>query len=267
MAKIKTKDLPNYDLIRRLHMARIKQINDFFIEVELTIDSLKSFQKDMLSRDSKFGYSVPKMDGGVRTVERKTSEVLNYIDHRIAYSQYAQSLVFIVARVEDYITDVLLAVLTAFPKKILISIKGNEASKNVDLKMIIEKNDIDALIYDQAKMRINEALYSSPRQYADYFTKVCGFDLGSHLQSYIEMKATRDMLVHNDGVVNAIYLEKAGALARSKNGEIVPINAEYFESSVRNMKNMSSTIYRGLLNKYGDSTEFSQSMAKQQSTN
>ncbi|MDQ1902826.1 hypothetical protein RAH32_20635 [Paracoccus sp. WLY502] len=266
MAKMKIKELPNYDLIRRLHMSRIKQINDFFIEVELTIDALKSFQKDMLSRDSKADYSVPKMNGGVRTVKRNTSEVLNYIDHRIAYSQYAQSLVFIVARVEDYITDVLLTMLLAFPRKILISIKGNESSKNVDLKTIIEKNDIDTLIFDQAKMRINEALYASPKQYADYFTKVCGFDLGPHLQNYIEMKATRDLLVHSEGVVNAIYLEKAGELARGKNGEIVPIDAEYFESSVRDMKNMSSTIYRGLLNKYGDSTEFSQSVAKQKST-
>lgn len=81
------------------------------------------------------------------------------------------------------------------------------------------------------------------------------------------MKATRDLLVHNDGVINAIYLEKAGELARGQNGEVVPISSEYFESSVRDMKNMSSIIYRGLLNKYGSSPEFSQSMTKQQSTN
>lgn len=263
MAKSKLKELPNYDLIRRLHMSRIKQINDFFIEVELTIDALKLFQKDIASKDIKAGYFVPKMDGGVRTVKRNTSEVLNYIDHRIAYSQYAQSLVFIVARVEDYITDVLLAVLVAFPKKIIMSAKGNESSKSVDLKTIIEKNDIDALIFDQAKMRINEAIYASPKQYADYFSKVCGFDLGQHLQSYIEMKATRDLLVHNDGIINAIYLDKAGTLARGKDGESVPINSEYFENSVRNIKNMSSNIYRGLLSKYGESKEFSQSMARQ----
>jgi hypothetical protein len=42
-----------------------------------------------------------------------------------------------------------------------------------------------------------------------------------------EAKATRDLLVHNNGVVNKIYMRKAGINARAKIGERIPLSGTY----------------------------------------
>ena len=44
-----------------------------------------------------------------------------------------------------------------------------------------------------------------------------------------EMKAARDLLIHNSGVVNKTYLEKAGPKARYAAGEKVVIDRQYFD--------------------------------------
>lgn len=260
MANTKIKELPNYDLIRAFQTKRVKQLNDFYIEVELTIKGLVEFQKKLAAGDQKQLYAVPRMKGGKTKVLRKRSDILNYIDRRVSYSEYAQSLVFIVAIAEDYIADVIFAILMAYPKKILISAKGNEGERAVDLKALIEKNDLEEILSDQATSRLNEVMYASPTQYGAYFQKVTGFSLGDQLSEYVELKATRDLLVHNDGIVNDIYREKAGTLARGNIGTRINVDAEYFEKSVRLLKNISSAIYRGLLDKYGKSSPFAEAV-------
>ncbi len=42
------------------------------------------------------------------------------------------------------------------------------------------------------------------------------------------MKATRDLLIHNSGIVNKTYLDKAGKMARYTVGEQVVIDSSYF---------------------------------------
>lgn len=262
MATSKVKNLPNYDLIRGFQMRRVKQINDFFIEVQLTINGLIALQEKLAHGDQKLTYTVPGMKGGQKTVPRKTSDILNYIDRRVSYSQYAQSLVFVVAIAEDYIGDIIFAILMAYPKKILVSAKGNEGELSVDLKTLIDKGDLEAILVDRAKSRLNEVMYASPTQYAVYFEKITGFSLGDNLSAYVELKATRDLLIHNDGIINEIYLEKVGGLARGAAGTRIIVDTDYFEKSVRLLKNISSAIYRGLLDKYGASAQFANSVGR-----
>ncbi|MGV3652408.1 MAG: hypothetical protein ACO1OK_13370 [Devosia sp.] len=262
MATNKLKNLPNYDLIRGFQMRRVKQINDFFIEVQLTIDGLIALQEKLAQGNQKQTYTVPGINGGKRKVPRKTSDILNYIDRRVSYSQYAQSLVFVVAIAEDYIGDIIFSILMAYPKKILVSAKGNEGERSVDLKTLIDEGDLEAILIYQATSRLNEVMYASPAQYAVYFQKITGFSLGDHLSAYVELKATRDLLIHNDGIINEIYLEKVGDRARGVVGDRIIVDADYFEQSVRLLKKISSTIYRGLLDKYGVSAQFAESVGR-----
>ena len=48
---------------------------------------------------------------------------------------------------------------------------------------------------------------------------------------YIEIKTTRDILVHNKGVANDIYVSKAGTHARVEPGKWLPVNTIYFLES------------------------------------
>ena len=46
-----------------------------------------------------------------------------------------------------------------------------------------------------------------------------------------EVKASRDILVHSQSVVNAVYLAKAGAKARYAVGDILELPEPYFRAS------------------------------------
>lgn len=255
------KKLPNYDLIRKFQAKRIKQINDFFIEVNLTISALGAFKKLVSDSPRIRSYTVPKTTIGTKNVYRNKEEIIQYIDRRINYSEYAQSLVFAVAIAEDYLQDIMFFVLIAFPKKLLISAKGNEGDRSISLKDIIDKENIEDIVVDQALLRIHEVMHASPSQYSMYFEKVVGFNLGENVARYVEIKATRDLLIHNDGLINEIYIAKAGKFARGDINERISVDSQYFEESVRNLKNISSTIYRGLMDKYGDSAPFAKAVS------
>lgn len=136
------------------------------------------------------------------------------------------------------------------------SVKGNDGAPNISLKDLISINDIDQVISNEIDIRLTDVAHASPAQYAIYFEKVAGFGLGPYLDTYIELKATRDILVHNDGVINAVYTRKAGNNSRGSEKTKIVIDAEYFEGSIRTLKNITSAIYRGLLKKYGESQSF-----------
>ena len=69
---------------------------------------------------------------------------------------------------------------------------------------------------------------------------IAGVGFCSHVSFYAssplwdslsEIKASRDILVHNKGVVNATYLAKAGKRARHKDGEPLEIPEQYHRAS------------------------------------
>lgn len=253
MAKKAIKDLANYDLIRKMHQKQIKIVNDEFIEVSLTVDALLAFQSGLVGSKPSSEYMVPQMKSGHRRVRRRISDVLNTLDRRIGYKEYSHSIVFLVANIESYISGILKICLISYPKKIKISAKGNEASRHISLESILDSSDLDEVIESEVNRRVQDVLYCAPTQYLSYFKGVTGFDLGNHADEYIEIKATRDILIHSSGVANDLYVSKSNGKARAASGEVLNIDKEYFESSVRCLKNVTSSIYRGMIEKYGES--------------
>jgi hypothetical protein len=65
-----------------------------------------------------------------------------------------------------------------------------------------------------------------------------------------EMKASRDLIVHNNGQINRLYLDKAGRLARGQIGSELSIDEDYFEEVIKNAKLLSGTIQRETEKKY-----------------
>ena len=77
---------------------------------------------------------------------------------------------------------------------------------------------------------LNDLSYKSPTEFGKEAADIVSVNLleCSAYHQYIEMKATRDVFVHNDGVANEIYVRKAGSHARVRSGVALPINQVYF---------------------------------------
>lgn len=89
-----------------------------------------------------------------------------------------------------------------------------------------------------------------PESYFNYCKSILGFEYSYGLKKqYIEIKACRDIFVHNDGIVNKIYLGKVGEKARGQNGETLSVDLPYFESTIVCLKRIVGETYRGLKKK------------------
>lgn len=67
---------------------------------------------------------------------------------------------------------------------------------------------------------------------------------------YAEVKATRDLVVHNNGVANDAYVRKAGSKARAQDAELIPLDAEYFSQAIQCMKRLANTVCKQAEKKY-----------------
>lgn len=260
----KTPKLVNQRLLRAEHQRHVRRINDIFIEAQLSVQGLKGVLQSVDELQAKgqkrFRISAPSIKGRERNIYRDFGLVSELINDRIGSKEYVQSIVFAVALVENYISSSLENIIRAYPKKLLISVKGTELkdtdSVHVDVRDVVNADSLDSLIAKKAAQRVRDASYATPESYFGYCAKVFAFEFDDSIrQQYNEIKATRDIHVHNDGVANQIYLKKASNLARAREGDPLLVDSEYLGVSISCLKQILADTYRGLKNKYGRSQE------------
>lgn len=256
------KAVMNHAALRTDHQRHVRRINDIFIETQLSVQGLAEIRKSVdamrAKGQTKFKISAPSVRGTDRNISRDLSLVQQLIDDRIQSKEYVQSLVFAVAVVESYLSKSLELVIRAYPQKLLVSPKGNdireEAPLAVDVREVVKASSLEELIAEKASQRVRDASYATPDTYFKYAAKVLGVEFDEALRAeFSEIKATRDIHVHNDGIANAIYLRKAGARARRQDGEPLPIDGDYMRVTIACLKLIVSANYRGLKSTYGDS--------------
>jgi hypothetical protein len=86
-----------------------------------------------------------------------------------------------------------------------------------------------------AERELNELKYDRPAAWFEYMNKTVhlGCPTTDEIERVAEMKAGRDLLIHNSGIVNRTYLDKAGIQARYALGDKVVIDRRYFEGCWR----------------------------------
>ena len=80
-------------------------------------------------------------------------------------------------------------------------------------------------------------MFGKPKDYPNKASEILSIEIEPEtINSFIEIKASRDLIVHCGGIVNKVYLDKTLRLARSQLGERLPINEEYYISVVSILK-------------------------------
>ncbi|RZJ49169.1 MAG: hypothetical protein EOO19_06105 [Chryseobacterium sp.] len=128
-----------------------------------------------------------------------------------------------VTMVEGIFVIVINKLLQEYPEKIGSKIK-------IDATIILESQSLDELKNYLFKRVINDLTYKSPEDFAKDFKDISGVDLlkCESYSYYIELKATRDLFMHNDGIINEIYLRKVKDFKRGDDGEKIVCDYDYF---------------------------------------
>lgn len=126
---------------------------------------------------------------------------------------------------EDFIFDLLRLWLAAYP--------GSLAKKQIEFGTALQAPDKAALTLAVVDRELNELKYERVAEWFAYLERLVklGCPTAAEVGRLAEIKASRDILAHNKGVANAVYVSKAGKLARCAAGEPLEISEQYLRQS------------------------------------
>jgi len=146
-----------------------------------------------------------------------------YPRYRTTYLQ-GLSFVQLTTVFEAFLFDFLQLLLTHDPRHLA-------QKKQIEVGVALSAADRDALVLLIAERELNELKYDRPKAWFDYLNRIMklGCPTDDEIERIAEMKAARDLLIHNSGIVNQTYRDKAGTKARYVVGDKLVIDRPYFD--------------------------------------
>lgn len=242
--------------IYRRHIRLFRYLNDAWIFTELLRPELLTKAKALRATNNieKKNYPVPKeerngKDNAIGTVnsKRRDEEIggLFYSQHNRGI--FETNIISMVSRTEAFIQDCIAIVVTAFPKKL-----GILADKNgIPLDVFLDHDDRKDVISRFVALRCEGLMFAKPSEYMEKLAKVLAIPLDEELVlEFIEIKASRDLIIHNNGRINKLYMDKVGSKARGKVGDELSVDHDYFRHVITKLKRLSGSIQRETENAY-----------------
>jgi len=182
--------------------------------------------------------------------KRTDAEVMEIYDRYLATGLYEAFLVSTLSRFESFLADVLTAFFLAYPMRITERVQGIPACPDVSAADIINADDKDELMRMIIQEHMEQVFRQRPSDYMKYVVEIIGVQADKSFMDYYEIAATRDLVVHNSGVINGLYMQKAGKKARGDLGDRLTVDKEYFYGALAKMKKVSGAIKRDVEKKY-----------------
>ncbi|VTT97696.1 Uncharacterized protein OS=Rhodopirellula maiorica SM1 GN=RMSM_04820 PE=4 SV=1 [Gemmataceae bacterium] len=154
--------------------------------------------------------------GTVTTESVLAAKIPDYRSKRLTEATFHSFLAIFEAFLIDFVR--------AYPQNLA-------AADPVPVDVVLEAKDkleITDFLIDRAIVGL---LYRKPADWFAYLERrlKLGCPSAAEVERIAEAKATRDVLMHNRGVVNEVYVAKAGALARFTAGQFIDIPEPYHQ--------------------------------------
>ena len=103
----------------------------------------------------------------------------------------------------------------------------------VDVKDVVVAHDKNAIVQRIIDAHVGSLTYKSPHDWFEQINAMVALGAPAAVDVYrlAELKATRDIFVHNRGIVNETYLRKAGASARAAAGQPLDLPDAYVRTA------------------------------------
>lgn len=166
--------------------------------------------------------------GTVTTGADLAGKAQGYVSVYLAEATFQQFM----AIFETFLTDFLRAWLMANPTGLRPEGKKDK-EMTVGLSAILDARDKESLIRSLVERRVGGVMYARPTAWFSFLKRVTRISnpTREEIALIAEAKATRDVLVHNRGIVGQQYLEKVGAQARAKVDDRIEISESYHQET------------------------------------
>lgn len=213
------------------------ELNDVYIWTSFARQALESAREDGKFLGTK-NFRVPSRTKN-KKVDRTPAQLSRIAEKAVNQEIFFSVFVYVVAQVEAFVSDTLAELLRFDNRRLKTRIKGIDHTSKLEVSDLIDAKSREELIEQVIRKELVTLFYASPMLQMEYLQSVAGIKLPDDLVSkWLELKATRDIIVHSSGVANALYLRKAGTLARASEGEALPMNEGYFGDALASMKSL-----------------------------
>jgi len=171
-------------------------------------------------------------------------------EHLDAMAKYPHMLmdmafIYLVALFDAYLVDVFTAVLIHRPETL-------KSKKQLTYEKIIELNVEGNLISYLARREVNQLSYRSIAEQAEYYKSKFNVNLadsGVDIKTLTKIRAIRNLLVHNNGVVNSTFMN-AVKHSEYQLRERIVITAEYWEECWQQLRTVATFMLNAILDKF-----------------
>jgi len=235
--------------IYREHVKLYRHINDEYTFLSIIIPHLKKEAESFLAKPPKEKSTFRVVKKGKTVISRrKNIYITNMLQQRIDRGLFETVIISLVSRVETHLQECMRHVIDTYPEKISV-LAGEKAT--IPLEQVLIAKDREQVLSDYIEQKCMNLMFMLPQDYIARFEKLMSIELPAKLISeYIEIKATRDIIIHGDGVANNIYLQKAKEFARADIGEDISIDRPYFNHVVETLKKFAGAIMSRVEQKY-----------------
>jgi hypothetical protein len=232
--------------VARLQVGIVRELNNIHIFLEQAIPLLRAARDVHATSTHKKDrrYTVPSVRRA-KFARRKDREIKQIYDYFTSNRLYESFLLTAIAEFESFLGRVLREILCEYPIKLSTSVQGIPPYKQVPLETLLTAATVDGAVRAAITEHLGNVFFAQPKAYLEYVSKVAGLKADDpSFDSYVEIKATRDLVIHNHGIVNAVYLQKAGKKARGALGQAISVDSAYFDGAIATLKRVSGIIKR-----------------------
>lgn len=243
--------------IYRRHLALVRELRDMYIFLQQATPALEAAKAMHIPDDKRGGkdkrYFVP-VAGRTKHAQRKDADLIAIYDYYLKYGLYKTFLVTGVSEFEVFLADVLTFVFEQYPGGISRKYPGIQATTSVDIETVVNRDSQEDIVTEAIRKHVQGVFYAKPSTYINYVCEIVGANRNEDaFAEYIEIKATRDLLVHGDAKVSTVYLAKSGERARATLGDVLDVDEEYFGHFVKTATRISGVIERDSKSKFPNS--------------
>ena len=185
--------------LRDLTLAALRAAHDHYFHERFAWESLAA----RISEGTTFSLSNPDT-GNTIDQHALAAKIPDYVRRELTESSFIRFITIF----EGWMVGLLRIWLTAYPQSLY--------KKQLDFRTAYEAPDRAAIVEAVVLKELNEVAYDKPAGWFAYLKERIGLTrpTDDEIAEFAEAKASRDLLVHGGGVVNKIYLAKAGQFAR-----------------------------------------------------
>lgn len=205
--------------------------------------------------------TVYELEEPVLSAHKELKKILNELSD-LEIGNYGIQGIFClaVARFETMLSDLIFSMLRFFPQKLTLFKKNADFAKDEQkpLSFNMEQFLRGDLMYSVLETEVNKLAYSNLENIANVFSKIYAIEIdeiNNNINQLIEIKETRNLLLHNNLLVNEIYLSKTKSIKRSNLlGDKLLIDMDYTLKSVKLILGITSEIIQKIEAKYSKFT-------------